>query len=1540
MKRTKKLLSFLLAVVLVFGCLPGTAFAATGVKPEDGTTKRQPFASGTGGSTNFRIPGLVSLDNGTIVGSCDARWNTAGDGGGLDTIVSHSTDNGATWNYTFANYLGDNGNVWNGASTAFIDPALATDGKTVYMIADLYPASYALNSANNSPTPGVSMDEDGNLLLSADNRSTYAYHLEKKSNATTASYYEIKDADGSVVEDYTVDAYFNIKGNNVDTNLFCADSPYLTFPTDYLYFTTSEDGGATWSVPTLLNMRKSAEQSLLVGPGRGLVTSTGRIIFTVYEFTYRDKNSACIYSDDGGKTWTRGASVSSQSSEATVVEADGKLYMFTRHGGYYVSDNWGETWSDRIEPGISYNLGCQLSAITYSQKIDGKTAIILSAPSNTGSRAAGKFFVGLVQADGSIDWAYEYSVNGSDYYAYSCLTELIDGSIGLLYESGGAAITYTNIPISDIVEDAAIGNLWLEDADNNVTTTTVIKPDTSATFTVCGVSEGEIQAVSADETVATVSVSGNTITVSASSSVSGLGQTVITVKVGTEEIRLSVNVTSEENYEIVTLRMGDSKKYVDNTGNYSDADLSGANTDIAGVTISGESRESELQAQLATGVGTFTGKKVDLSDCLYTFTKSSDNTYTMSASTADGTTVYLSHSNSSSATIPNTTTAITITVAKNSAEDSFSLQGNSGGGGKFLYFHKSGNLYFNRQSSADANCYFELYTPSESAPADSLIKGYTKITSLDEIADGGKYLIVSLGADNNYYALYPSVSGSNFNHVAKVTDEYSVIEEPAVQLATAVATFNGELTGVSNCLYTFTATGDNTYQITSTTADGSMVYVYYKNNTSNIPNSSTSTTITLAENPEDSSKFSLYDNASGSTGGYLYFWKTAGSNGQNLYYDRNSSVVDNCYFELYAPTETASSDSPVAGYEKVGSLADIEDGGQYLIASQAGDSYYLLHPALAGNNYDHVAKVTDETINYSTGSTEIVIDGKTEGSTSVKIGDTTYFIIVKNDEENITLKIGESFVAPGTVMQQDANQNVVTTEANTTFAPYARITDFVPDEKYLIVQGNYIMINSPSTASGSPAGLDMKAVDLTYDELSEYMWTISSVDGGGYTIQDADGKYLNFTDQSGSQASIVLSDTAQTLSIGNGSSDGFGISYNNYYMNNWSKSYNRVAGYSSNDNNWYFYQAAEGLVITGANAGTTSIIISGTTYNITVIEDSAGADYSAVDAAIAAANALNKENYKDFSAVETAINNVVRGKDTTEQAAVDAMAKAINDAVAALELKDADYTAVDAAIAAANALNKEDYKDFSAVEDAINAVVRGKDITKQAEVDAMAKAINDAVAGLEEVDPVIDPTPSPELPYKDVNKGDWFYDYVYDVYEKELMTGLEETVFAPNNNIVRAQFAVILYRMAGSPDVTFKNTFADVSDGQFYSKAVTWAAENGIVTGYTGSGLFGPNDQITREQMAAMMFRYANYTKHRDTSARKNLDSFPDGNKVQEFAVDAVKWCVAEGIISGKGEEPKILDPQGSTVRAEAATIISRYTKPVIITPDVINEMN
>ena len=169
-----------------------------------------------------------------------------------------------------------------------------------------------------------------------------------------------------------------------------------------------------------------------------------------------------------------------------------------------------------------------------------------------------------------------------------------------------------------------------------------------------------------------------------------------------------------------------------------------------------------------------------------------------------------------------------------------------------------------------------------------------------------------------------------------------------------------------------------------------------------------------------------------------------------------------------------------------------------------------------------------------------------------------------------------------------------------------------------------------------------------------------------------------------------------------------------------------------------------------AYTGNITITADPATHTQTVAMTYLPADYTKVDAALAKAKALKKDDYKDFSGVEAAMNAVDRDKNITEQSAVNAMAQDIEKAIAALQYKDADYTKVDAAIAKANALNKDNYKDFTAVEAAVNAVARGKNITKQAEVDAMAKAIEDAIAALQYKDadkttpaPAATATPAP-----------------------------------------------------------------------------------------------------------------------------------------------------------------------------------------------------
>lgn len=182
------------------------------------------------------------------------------------------------------------------------------------------------------------------------------------------------------------------------------------------------------------------------------------------------------------------------------------------------------------------------------------------------------------------------------------------------------------------------------------------------------------------------------------------------------------------------------------------------------------------------------------------------------------------------------------------------------------------------------------------------------------------------------------------------------------------------------------------------------------------------------------------------------------------------------------------------------------------------------------------------------------------------------------------------------------------------------------------------------------------------------------------------------------------------------------------------------------------------------------------------------------------------------------------------------------------------------------------------------------------------------------------------LPFTDVKDTSWYYEAVKYVYENDIMNGLTETTFGPNETLDRAMFATILYRLSGSPEVEFKEIFTDVKDGRYYSDAVIWAYENEIVTGY-GNDTFGPADKITREQMVVMMYRYAKLMEY-DLGEMAEYDHFPDADKVSNFAKEAMKWAIGNEIINGKANGDEVLlDPQGNALRAECAAIIMRFAK-------------
>ncbi len=332
------------------------------------------------------------------------------------------------------------------------------------------------------------------------------------------------------------------------------------------------------------------------------------------------------------------------------------------------------------------------------------------------------------------------------------------------------------------------------------------------------------------------------------------------------------------------------------------------------------------------------------------------------------------------------------------------------------------------------------------------------------------------------------------------------------------------------------------------------------------------------------------------------------------------------------------------------------------------------------------------------------------------------------------------------------------------------------------------------------------------------------------------------------------------------------------------------------------------------------------------------ADYTEVDAAIDKVNALNKDNYKDFSAVEAAVDAVDRGKKIAEQPAVDKMAKDIEGAIAALQYKDADYTKVDEALAKANTLNKDNYKNFSAVEAAVNAVVRDKNITEQSEVDAMAKAIEDAIAALVEKPS----SSSSSRPSYSITTPDKTENGSVNISSTSAKRGSVVTItVTPDAGYVLDELTVtdkdgkdVALTKKSDTEYTFvmptgkveitpsfvkqaeepRRVFVDVKTGDYFYDAVQWAVGKGITNG-TSAETFSPEAPCTRAQIVTFLWRAAG-------SPVVNYAMDLSDVAGDAYYAEAVRWALSEGITTGTSADQ--FSPDATCTREQAVTFLYR----------------
>lgn len=737
----KKSLAMFLAILMLITSVPILAFATTesGVKPADGTTQGQPFVKNDP-SEIFRIPCMVTLDDGTIVAAADARWNGGMDGGGNDTIVARSTDGGINWDYTMTNYYPDNGNVFNMASTSVCDSELVTDGKNVYMLTVFFPAGYALNnkSANNQlkSNNGTAFDDQGRVKLAQGTSSNYAYYLGEFNQAGPDGRAPIMNNDGSETGYYADHDYYIYNGTSkTGGNLFYSDGEFQTAKVNFLLFRKSTDGGATWSDFTPVPAKNSSEAFFGVGPGRGIYDAAhNRLIFSTYTWngSNNSQRSSFIYSDDEGKTWHRspdfpkisGAFNGNWSSESTLVQLDdNRLRCFVRNGWKrmeYADAVWNETtqsysWPDGYKDlylqingtpetlDVGSDSGCMLSALKYSEKLQYNgnyyTAIFISTPRQ--SRAGGVIYTVLLDDDYNVvnidsskkdndkQIMYTLTTDGI-YFGYSCLVEHPDGSLGILYEINGAR------------------DLKYETLDATKVSGCRLPDYVGKTYHV-DLNKGDLRTFYVDTDQVTMYDTDD--------------------PANTSPEYLS---TSFKTRKGANIRLGDSSEY--------------------------------------------TGATIDAKNALYDFTRNADGTWNLYSQGVNLTVVKPG--------LPSSATKGTLRIVKDGDYFQFIA-----GGTKALYYWRSGEKinqfdqttafglngdgYTSTAAGDQAGCRFDIFRPMtvDETASSAEVPGYVKIKSMDELVSGNQYLI-GCQTDNGYYLVYPSMSTTNtYSHSAKVSGE-------------------------------------------------------------------------------------------------------------------------------------------------------------------------------------------------------------------------------------------------------------------------------------------------------------------------------------------------------------------------------------------------------------------------------------------------------------------------------------------------------------------------------------------------------------------------------------------------------------------------------------------------------------------------------------------------------------------------------------------------------------------------------------------------
>ena len=1149
-------------------------------RPADSSTTNQPFPSGTAGSTYFRIPAITTLSNGNLVAAADARWNDIYDKGNIDTLVSVSKDNGANWNYTFANYIDDGGNTFNISAATFIDPAMAVKTvngvETIYMVTDLFPGQASGSTmCIHAALYGTGMSEDGHLLVSSttdNNLSAMDHYVGDFDSNNMATLYTSAGADSG----YDVDAWFNVYNSNGEHlgNLFTyGDTGFYVYQTSYLVLTKSTDGGKTWSAPTLLNhqVKSSSEKFYGVGPASGIVTSDGTIMFTAYTFTSSDGKTSTFYSKDNGVTWKRGTDLDSTSSEAALAEGNnGVVYLFNRYGQVCYTSDYGESWT--YLSSVGYATGCEVSALTYSRPIDGKKAILVCGP--TSGRYGGKIFVGLINDDNSINWKYQYAVtDASAPFQYSSMTELADGSIGLLYENTvntTAGVIYENISIETILgEDAVIGTL-----------------EKTISLTV-----GETKKFTLDEVVDSGSHTSDAADIT-------------WTKVDTTVSVPAAQTLANSTYGEKTVPLNDCLYTLvkPNEWLYLTADVNGTTVYVnPHAQNAGGANEPGYPNRTESGYG----------EEYVTFANS---TYTNGAITLTGDTGSLHFHPSSSdgnylywnqcSGICSDDHDMLIYKVSDTGSDTVL-------GGYYEQVTDAANLKTNEKylivAKTDDGGYYAMY-PSLSTVTryDQIAKitgGYTDVTTSEttvEIkANAEGSTSVEIGSTK--YTINVSNSLTKVDVKLNVGDSKEFTESSGAY-SSATTEPDADVVEMELVPNTAEATIEIGEAVNPVTAGKYVIYTYLG---AYVTNKADGNYIDLSTTEQTIWNVAVAD----STAGTYYI---TDSDGNYLYVDNGTAGVIATQTAVKLVHGTSTDDPGQSGFFIQNA------GGNYNLNNSGGTDNAYGKSGANGSWSRWQFKPCTETP--GTASTTVTFTGVASGTTTAVVGNTQYNITVasKYDAEiDVTLMVGESkTLTNDTGVYEDVddsklNTSIATVEitgSNTTTEKNLseKVTAIESGKTYVLYNksASKLMNNQWADASVGNGGTNGLALSSAKNNFQDNdCWTITVTDGG-YYVQDINGKYLTIA-----RGSAGVSDSPVVASLAYDGTD-WTIGVNGEYANNYGEAGSAVAGWSDiNDtcSQWEIYEvvtsvtsASTEITFKGVATGTTTAVVGNTLYNITV----------------------------------------------------------------------------------------------------------------------------------------------------------------------------------------------------------------------------------------------------------------------------------------------------------------------------------------------------